>query len=143
MARPSLQHRNWPDPAPPRLIFTCGASAATHSCFDGLLPRQWAGMATIDVDALVEITVTKRLDDSSAGELRAAEDMRRRKALRHLAAADSLAAGRTPTCDWAEPGGIFCESPAVWIRHGSPSADELPFLCTAHRQAQELRDRRV
>jgi hypothetical protein len=108
-----------------------------------MLPRQWGGMATTDVDAPIEITVTKRLDDSSAGELGAAEDLRRRKAVRHLTAADSLAAGRTPMCDWPEPSGGYCEAHAVWIRHGSPGDDELLFLCTVHRQAQELRDRRI
>jgi hypothetical protein len=100
-------------------------------------------MATTDVDVPGEITVTKRLEHTSPGERRAAEGLRRRQANRHQTAADSLATGGTPMCDWPEPGGRSCELPAVWMRHGSPGDDELLLLCTLHRQAQELQDRQI
>jgi hypothetical protein len=92
----------------------------------------------MDLNTPVEIAfgVTKPLGDCTAEDCRAAAELMQVRAIRNRAAADRLAVGEAPKCDWQYADGTYCDRDSTFIRMGGDvDTDDPRSVCTEHKAA--------
>lgn len=94
----------------------------------------------MDLNDLVEVGpgVKKQAGDCTRAELQAVAELFRVRMIRTCAAADRMASGLPPACDWRNVDGHWCTNDAAFIRTNGDDPDVPRGRCLEHAPAQGI-----